>query len=111
MTLKCTSVVAHFEGLADALVQYKAYCSMQHVQGYTGSHWMLPLGNNLLCIAPTAARATANKTTTTKCTHFAGHFDGCGGAPEQYRPHHPMKEVQGFTRSHWLPPLGEYCGQ
>ena len=35
---------------------------MQHVQGYTGSHWMLPSDNYLLCIALAAARATANKT-------------------------------------------------
>jgi hypothetical protein len=36
---------------------------MQHVQGYTGSHWTLPLGDYLLRIALAAARATANKTT------------------------------------------------
>ena len=35
---------------------------MQHVQGYTGSHWTLPLGDYLLRIALAAARATANKT-------------------------------------------------
>jgi len=21
--------------------------------------------------------------------------------------HHPMEHIQGFTRSHWMPPLGE----
>jgi hypothetical protein len=35
---------------------------MQHVQGYTGSHWTPPSGNYLLRIALAAAR-TANKTT------------------------------------------------
>jgi hypothetical protein len=35
---------------------------MQHVQGYTGSHWMPPLGDYLLRIASAAARATENKT-------------------------------------------------
>jgi hypothetical protein len=111
MTSKCTSIVAHFEGLADAPVQYKAHHLMRHVQGYPRSLWMPPLGNYLLGIAPAAARATANKATTIPCTHFAGHFDGRGSAPVQYRPHHPIEEVQGFTRSHWTPPLGKYCGQ
>ncbi len=41
MTSKCTSIAAHFEGLADLPVRYKVHCLMQHVQGYTGSHWML----------------------------------------------------------------------
>ena len=35
---------------------------MQHVQGYTGSHWTPPSGNYSLRIALAAARATANKT-------------------------------------------------
>jgi hypothetical protein len=33
---------------------------MQHVQGYLGSHWTLPLGNYSLCIAPAATMATIN---------------------------------------------------
>jgi hypothetical protein len=36
---------------------------MQHVQGYTGSHWTLPSGDYSLRITLAAARATANKTT------------------------------------------------
>ncbi len=40
---------------------------MQHVQGYTGSHWMPPTGNYSLCIAPVVARV-AGKTTTMKNT-------------------------------------------
>ena len=35
---------------------------MQHVQGYTGSYWMPPLGDYLLRIASVAARVTENKT-------------------------------------------------
>jgi hypothetical protein len=108
VTSKCTSIAAHFEGLADALVQYRVHRPMQHVQGYTGSHWVLPLGNYLLHIAPAATRATANKITTKTCTYFAGHFDGHGDAPVRYRANCPMEEVQGFTRSHWMPPLGKY---
>jgi hypothetical protein len=44
-------------------------------------------------IAPAATRATANKTTMNKCTHFAGHFDGRDGAPVRYCMHCPIKEV------------------
>ena len=36
---------------------------MQHVQGYTGSHWTPPSGDYSVRIALAAARATANKTT------------------------------------------------
>jgi hypothetical protein len=37
-----------------------------------------------------------------------GHFDGHGGAPVQYGAHLPMQNDQGFTGSHWTPPLGDY---
>jgi hypothetical protein len=63
-TIKCTSVAAHFNGHESALEQYRRHCLMQHVHGYPGSHWMLPSGNNSLCIAPAAAGVTANKTKT-----------------------------------------------
>jgi hypothetical protein len=43
-----------------------------------------------------------------KCTSSAGHFDGCGGAPEQYRQHCPMQHVKSYSGSHWMPPLGNY---
>ena len=93
MTIKCTLSVIRFDGHGGLLVQYKAHCLMQHVQGYSRSHWMPPLGDCLLCIAPAAARATANKMTTKKCTKKTGHFDSCGSAPEQYHMHHPKDEV------------------
>ena len=62
-TNKCTSVVGHFDGHGGVPVPYGAHRLMQHDQGFIGSHWMPPLGNYLLRIAPTAARATANETT------------------------------------------------
>jgi hypothetical protein len=68
MTSKCTSITARFEGLADALEQYRWHRPMHHVQGYLGSHWTLPLGNFLLRIAPAAARATGKQTTINKYT-------------------------------------------
>jgi hypothetical protein len=72
---------------------------------------MPPSGDYSLRIAPVAARATANKTTMKKFTNFAGHFDGRGGALEQYRAHRPMEEVQGYVGCHWLLPLSNYCGR
>jgi hypothetical protein len=66
MTNKCTSIVARFEGLADALEQYRWHRPMRHVQGYSKSHWMLASGNYSLRIAPAAARATGKQTTINK---------------------------------------------
>jgi hypothetical protein len=81
---------------------------MQHVQGYTGSHWMPASGNYLLLIAPAAARATGKQTTIKKYTYKAGCFNGHGNAPVRNGVHCPMEEVKGFTRNHWTPPLGKY---
>jgi hypothetical protein len=100
---ECTSSVSRFDGHGGAPEQYRRHRPMQH--------WMLPLGDYLLRIALAAARATANKTTIKKWANFAGHFDGRGGAPVQYRAHCPIEEVQGFGRRHWMLPSGKYCGQ
>jgi hypothetical protein len=108
MASTCSSIVGHFDGHGGPPVRYKAHCLMQHVQSYSGSHWMLALGNYSLCITPTAARATGKQTTINKYTYKAGCFDGHGNAPVHNHAHHPMEEVQGFTRSHWTPPLGKY---
>ena len=43
-----------------------------------------------------------------KCTSIAGHFDGQEVAFEQCMRHCPMEEIQGFSGSHWTPPLGDY---
>ena len=53
----------HVDGHGEALKRYMRHRPMQHVQGYTGSHWMPPSGDNSLRIALAATRATANKTT------------------------------------------------
>jgi hypothetical protein len=42
------------------------------------------------------------------CSTTVGHFDGHGGAPEQYRQHPLMRHVQGYSGSHWMPRLGNY---
>jgi hypothetical protein len=111
MIIKCTLSASCFDGHGSRLVGYKVHRPMQHVQGYTTSHWTPPLGIYLLCITPMAARASANETTAKQITHFPGHFDGHGGGLVQYHAHLPMEEIQGFTRSHWTLALGEYCSQ
>jgi hypothetical protein len=45
---------------------------------------------------------------TSKCASFAAYFEGFVDAPEQSRWHHLMPHVQGYPRSHWMPPLGNY---
>jgi len=42
---ECTSVAGHFDGHAEAMKQYMRHRPMQHVHGYSGSHWTLPSGN------------------------------------------------------------------
>jgi hypothetical protein len=81
---------------------------MENGQGEAGSHWMPPAGNYLLHIAPSAARVPFKTMTMKEYTNFAGLFDGHGNAPVLYLVHPPMEEFQGFTRSHWMPPLGKY---
>ena len=61
---ECPSVAGHFDGHGEALRQYMRHHLMQHVHGYTGSHWTPPSGDYSLCITSAATRATANKTTT-----------------------------------------------
>jgi hypothetical protein len=108
----CSYVVGSFDGHGGPLVQYEAHCPMQHVQGYSESHWMPASGNYLLRIAPAATRATGKQTTINKYTYKAGHFNvnGHGDAPVRHHAHCP-EEVQGFTRSQWTPPLGKYYVQ
>jgi hypothetical protein len=69
------------------------------------------IGQLLTPYCPSGRKGNSKQHDNKKWTNFDGHFDGRGGAPVQYRAHHPMEEVQGFGRSHWMPPLGEYCGQ
>ena len=45
MTNECTPVAGHFDGNVEVLKQYIQHRPMQHVQGYTRSHWTLPSGN------------------------------------------------------------------
>ncbi len=108
MTNKCILSAGRFDGHGSAPEQYRWHRPIRHVQGYSVSHWMPASGAYSLRIAPASARATINKTTIKQYTLFAGRFDGHCDAAVQYRAHRLMEGVQGFTRSHWMPPSGEH---
>jgi len=42
-----------------------------------------------------------------KCRQIDGNFDCHGNVVVRHGAHRPMEHIQGFTRSHWMPPLGE----
>ena len=97
VTNECTSVTCHFDGHGGSPVQYKAHRPMQHDQGFTGSHWTPPLGDYLLRIAPSAARAAINSTWCNMyslCLPIDGHCDAA-----VYRAHRPMEEVRAFIKA------------
>ena len=52
---KCRQIDDDFDGHGDAAVRREAHRLMEHIQGFTRSQWMPPLGECLRCIAPTAA--------------------------------------------------------
>jgi hypothetical protein len=47
-------------------------------------------------------------TLANKCTSFAGHFDGLGNPPLQYRAPCLMEDILGYIRCHWTPPPADY---
>jgi hypothetical protein len=51
---KCRQIAGDFDHHADAAVRCRAHRPMEHIQGFTRSHWMLPLGKCLRCIARAA---------------------------------------------------------
>jgi hypothetical protein len=64
-----------FEGQEAAFEQCTRHRPMEEIQGFAGSHWMPPLGDYSLHIAPAAARTTITHTMMNKYTYFAGRFD------------------------------------
>ena len=70
MTIKCTSVAAHFDDHASVLEQYRQHYLMRHVHGYPGSHWTPPLGDYSLCIDLVATGLIANKTKMKNIPHL-----------------------------------------
>ena len=45
--------------------------------------------------------------TTKYARQIAGDIDCQGNAAVRCGAHRPMEHIQGFTRSHWMPPSGE----
>jgi hypothetical protein len=52
---KCRQIARDFDCHADAAVRGGSYCPMEHIQGFTWSHWMSPLVECLRRITPMAA--------------------------------------------------------
>jgi hypothetical protein len=68
---------------------------------------MLVLYLYLYC--PGGRQGNNQQNNNEKYTFFSGLFDGHWGASVRYySKHHPMEEVQGFSRSHWMLPPGEH---
>jgi hypothetical protein len=42
-----------------------------------------------------------------KCRLIDGNFDGHVDAAVRCGTHCPMEHIPGFTRGHWMPPLGK----
>ena len=51
---KCRRIPGDFDCHMDSAVQRRVHRLIQHVQGFTRSHWMLPSGKYLRRIAPAA---------------------------------------------------------
>ena len=52
---KCRRIAGNFDCHADAAVRRGVHRPIEHIQGFTRSHWMLPSGKCLRRIAPAAA--------------------------------------------------------
>ncbi len=77
------------------------HCPMEKVQGYDRSQY-------LLRIIP-ADNGVAFKKKTTKRTPYLLVIL-MAVAPVQYHPHCSIEGFHGYNGSHWLTPLGKYCG-
>jgi hypothetical protein len=51
----CRRIDGNFDCHGNAAVRRGAHCPMEHIQGFTRSHWMPPSGKCLRRIAPAAA--------------------------------------------------------
>ncbi len=65
-----TTIATRFNGRDDAPVQCCIHRPMEGVQGFTRSHWMLPLGKYLLRIIPADNGVTCKKKTTKKAPYL-----------------------------------------
>ena len=73
---KCRQIDDNFGGHGDAVVRCGAHLPMEHIQGFTRSHWMPPLGKCLHRIAPAATMVNefVENTLNTLLTSSYGTF-------------------------------------
>ena len=74
---KCRQIDDDFDGHGDAAVQPGAHRSMEHIQGFTWSHWMPPLVECSHCITPAAAMVKefeSNTQNTNKTQLLASNY-------------------------------------
>jgi hypothetical protein len=69
---KCRESAGDFDHHVDAAVQCRVHRPMEHILGFTRSHWMPPSGECLHCIAPAAAMVDKyiENTQNTNKKHF-----------------------------------------
>jgi hypothetical protein len=65
MASTCSSIVGCFDGHGGPLMQYEAHRPTQHVQGYSGSHWMPALGTTCSVLPQRPPGQQANKQQST----------------------------------------------
>jgi hypothetical protein len=74
---KCRQIDGDFDCHTDAAVQHGAHRPIEHVQGFTRSHWMPPSGECLCRIAPAATMVdefVENTLNTTKTQLFPSNY-------------------------------------
>jgi len=68
-----------------------------------GLHWKpqdAAIGRLLAPYCPSGRQGDSKQNNYIKCTHFAGLFDGRGGAPVLYRTHRPMEDFHKKATKH-----------
>ena len=74
---KYREIACCFDGRGNAAVRCDAHCLMEHINGYTGSHWMPPSGECLHHITPVAAMVIeigGKQKNTTKTQLLASNY-------------------------------------
>jgi len=75
---KCRRIDGNFDCHGDAAVRRGAHQPIEHVQGFTGSHWMPPLVECLHCFAPAAAMVNEFVITTQNTNKAQLLASNCG---------------------------------
>ncbi len=65
MTNECTLSAGHFDGHSGVPERHRQHRLMQHVQGYSGSHWTPPSGNYCSVLPQRLPGQQANKQQST----------------------------------------------